>query len=214
MKTLIFISLAFLMLNITTQAGNPKLHPVKEMCVHYELTGQMQNGSQITCHRDYGYEKYDIMNITIGVAGFTQSQNTHNITIGETIYAIDLDKNSGTKTSNPMYHNIASAMEGKDPDEMSDTFIASMGYQATGESKNIADHECNVYSGQLGTLCLTENGIMLEQSVMGNSTIATEVTIGASGDDENYSLYEHVSISEGPDLSNFNLQDLMNSQQN
>ena len=55
---------------------------------------------------------------------------------------------------------------------------------------------------------------MLEQSVMGNSTIATEVTIGTSGDDDNYSLYEQASISEGPDLSYFNLQDLMNSQQN
>ncbi len=210
MKFFLFVTL-FISSSIVC-ADNPKLHPIDEMCVTYELSGQMQNGSQITCHRNYGYEKYEILNITIGVAGFTQSQNTHNITVGELIYAIDLDKNTGTKTKNPMYESIVNAMEGKDSDEMSSAFISSMGYRPTGESKNIAKHQCTVYAGQLGTLCLTDNGIMLEQSVMGSTTIATEVNVGDSGDNDSYTLYENVAITEGPDLSNLNLQDLMNQQ--
>ena len=69
----------------------------------------------------------------------TQTQNQHTITIGDTIYAIDLQTNTGTKTTNPMYAGLASAMENSTPEEMSATFIASMGFSPTGESKTIAN---------------------------------------------------------------------------
>ena len=189
-------------------AAQPKLHPVEKVCVTYEMSGQMQNGSITRCHREYGYEQYEIQNITIGIAGFTQTQNSHNITIGDTIYAINLENNTGTKTKNPMYQSIVSAMEDNDSEEMSDTFIAAMGYSPTGETKTIADNECNVYnSAQAGTLCLTTEGLMLEQAILGNTTTAVTVSLGDSGDDANYTLYEQVSITEGPDLSNlFNQQ--------
>ncbi len=184
-------------------AAQPKLHPIEEACVTYEMSGQMQNGSITRCHREYGYEQYEIQNITIGIAGFTQTQNSHNITIGDTIYAIDLENNSGTKTTNPMYQNMVSAMENNDAEEMSDAFISAMGYSQTGETKTIANHECAVYnSSQAGTLCLTAEGLMLEQTILGNATTATSVSIGDSGDDANYTLYQQVTISEGPDLSN------------
>lgn len=210
MKTLIYLFVIVLAALNNTYADNPKLHPVEAMCITYEMSGQMQNGSQVTCHRDFGYEKYEISNITIGIAGFTQTQNTHNITVGDTIYAIDLSNNTGTKTTNPMYADTVSAMEGKDPDEMTQAFISGMGFQATGNSKNIAGYDCQLYTGQLGSVCLTDQGIMLEQALAGNTTTATQVDLGNSGDDSNYTLYENVTISQGPDLSNFNLQDLMN----
>lgn len=211
----------YLILTIATIAfiqashASPKLHPIKEVCVTYEMTGQMQNGSTTRCHRDYAYEQYEIQNITVGIAGFTQTQHQHTITIGDTIYAIDLTKNTGTKTTNPMYQGLADSMEGKDPQEMSDAFIQSMGFTPTGTSKEIVGHKCNTYnSAQLGTVCLTEDGLMLEQNFLGNVTTATSVSVGDSGDDANYELYKNVTITEGPDLSQgFNmesLQDLMN----
>lgn len=186
-----------------TFAAPPKLHPVEEACVTYEMSGQMQNGSITRCHREHGYEQYEIQQITIGIAGFTQSQNTHNITVGDTIYAINLEKNTGTKTKNPMYENLVSSMQSNDAEEMSDSFISAMGYSPTGKTKTIAEHECDVYnSAQAGTLCLTAEGLMLEQTILGNATTAVSVSIGESGDDANYVLYEQVSITEGPDLSN------------
>ncbi len=193
----------------------PMLHPIEAVCVDYEMSGQVQQGTTTRCHRDYAYEQYEIQNLTVGFGAFTQSVNQHNITIGNTIYAINLGTNTGTKTINPMYDQIVSAMQGSDPADVGNQFIAGMGFTATGATKTIADTTCNVYnSDMMGTACLTDDGLMLEQVVMGNSMIATSVSIGDGGSDANYTLYQNVPITEGPDLSNMpNLQDLMNQGQ-
>ena len=183
--------------------STPRLHPTEKACVSYESSGQMMNGTTTRCHRDYAYEQFEIQNTEIGFAGMTQTQNQHTITIGEWIYAIDLQTNTGTKTANPMYAGLVSALEGSSPEEMSATFMSAMGMTATGDTKTIADTECNVYtSAQMGSVCMTEGGLMLEQSFMGNTQTAVSVAIGDGGDDANYTLYQTVPISDGPDLSN------------
>lgn len=193
----------------------PILHPVEAACIDYVSSGQMQQGTTTRCHRKNAYEAYEIMNMTVGFGGFTQSQNQHNITIGNTIYSIDLSTNTGTKTINPMYDQLVNAMQGTDPADTADAFMAAMGFTATGATKTIADVVCNVYnSAMMGTVCFTDDGLMLEQSFMGNTQLAVSVSIGDGGDDANYTLYQTVPISAGPDLSNMpSLQDLMNQGQ-
>lgn len=219
MKTIgtyaILILIAAPAASVIADDNTPMLHPVEAVCVDYVSSGQMQQGTTTRCHRDYAYEQYEIQNLTIGFGAFTQSQNQHNITIGNTIYAIDLSTNTGTKTINPMYDQIVSAMQGSDPADVGNAFIATMGFTATGATKTIADTTCIVYnSAMMGTACLTDDGLMLEQSLMGNTTIATNVTIGDGGSDANYTLYQNTPIIEGPDLSNMpNLQDLLNQGQ-
>lgn len=190
----------------------PKLHPLEAACVEYEAKGQMMNGTTTRCHRNYAYEQYEIQDTKVGFGNFTQSQKQHTITIGDTIYAIDLSNNTGTKTKNPMYEGIVSSLENQSAEEMGEAFVAAMGFTPTGATKTIADMECSVHNAQqMGTVCLTDDGLMLEQSFMGNTTTAVNVTVGDGGDDANYALYETVTIKDGPDLSNgFNLQDLMN----
>jgi len=190
----------------------PKLHPVEAACVDYVMSGQMQEGTTKRCHRNFAYEQFEIQNLSIGFGGFSQSQNQHNITIGNTIYAIDLNTVKGTKTINPMYDQLVAALQDTDPDDMADTFIAAMGLTATGATKTIADTTCNVYnSSMMGTICLMDNGLLLEQSIMGNTQTAVNVSIGDGGEDANYTLYQTVPITDGPDLSNMpSLQDLMN----
>ncbi len=183
--------------------ATPKLHPVEAVCITYEMTGQMMNGGSTRCHRDFAYEQYEIQNTTVGFAGMTQSQNQHTITIGDTIYAINLATNTGTQTQNPMYAGLVAALEDKTPEEMSAAFLDAMGFTATTVTKTIADLLCTVYTSmQMGSACLTEDGLMLEQEFMGNVTTATSVSIGDGGDDANYTLYQNVPITEGPDLSN------------
>jgi len=194
--------------------STPQLHPVEKACITYEYSGQMQSGTSTRCHRDYAYEAYEINQTTIGMAGFSQSQNTHTITIGETIYSIDLDTNTGTQTVNPMYEGLVNAMANSSAEDMTDAFLNAMGMMPTGEIKTIAGTQCNVYSAQMmGTTCLTDNGLMLEQVFMGNIQRAVSVAIGDGGDDANYTLYQTVPISQGPDLSNgiggIDLGDLM-----
>lgn len=215
MKFVACLLLIFLTFSIIAQANQPKLHPVEAACITYEMSGQMMNGTITRCHREHAYEQYEIQNITIGITGFTQTQNTHTITIGDTIYVIDLENNTGTQTANPMYQSLVSSMQGQDSENLSDAFMSVMGYAPTSETKTIADHECEIYnSAQLGTVCLTDEGLMLEQLVMGNTTTAVSVSLGDGGDDTNYTLYQNVTITQGPDLSNMpNLQDLMNQSQ-
>ena len=208
-------ALALLVLTVTVSNADdatPKLHPVEAVCINYEMTGQMMQGTSTRCHRDFAYETYEIQNMSIGFGGFSQSQNTHNITIGETIYAIDLSTNTGTKTINPMYEGLVEALQDSDPADMGEAFVTAMGFAATGATKTIAGTNCNVFSSNMmGTICMTADGLLLEQSMMGNTQTATNVSIGDGGDDGNYTLYQSVPISDGPDLSNMpNLQDLMN----
>ena len=189
--------------------ATPVLHPVDAACVTYEITGSMMNGATTRCHRDHGYEQYEIENLSVGLGGFTQEQNKHTITIGDTIYAIDPATNTGTKTKNPLYDNVVAALENTTPEEMGAAFVAAMGFSPTSTVKTIANNQCTVYnSAQLGAVCLMDNGLMLEQSFMGNTYTATEVTIGSGGDNANYAAYQNVTITEGPDLSN-GLQGLM-----
>lgn len=182
--------------------STPRLHPLEAACVEYEMSGQMQTGTSVRCHRDYGYEQYEIQNTTIGVAGFTQTQNQHTITIGDTIYAIDLTTNTGTQTVNPVYADIVDALDDASPEEMSDQFLAAMGFTPTGAVKTIAGVGCSVYaSNMMGETCITSDGLTLEVNVMGMVQTATSVSIGSEGDAANYTLYQNVPITEGPDLS-------------
>lgn len=183
--------------------STPKLHPVEKACIVYESTGQMMNGEITRCHRDYAYEVYEIQTLQMGFAGITQTQNQHAITIGDTIYSINLDTMTGTQTINPMYAGLVSALQDADPDQMATAFMSGMGFTPNGQKKTIESTDCDVYSSaQLGTVCMTPDGLMLEQSFMGNVQIATTVSIGDGGDDANYTLYQNATITQGPDLSN------------
>ena len=105
--------LALALCSTATAAANPDtpiLHPVEAVCIDYEQSGQMQNGTSTKCHRDHGYEQYEISEISIGVGPFKQSQSSLTVTIGDTVYAIDTDANTATQTVNPMYEGIANAV--------------------------------------------------------------------------------------------------------
>ena len=193
-----------------TSGSTPRLHPTQAACVTYEMTGQMQSGTTTRCHRDWAYEQYEIQNVSIGFAGMSQTQNSHTITIGDTIYNIDVAAGTGTQTTNPMYDGMVAALQNSSSEDMTAAFFAQMGMSATGQTKTIAGESCAVYSSQMmGTVCMTDGGLMLEQSMMGMGQIATSISIGDGGDDANYTLYQNVTLTQGPDLSN-GLQGLIN----
>ena len=180
----------------------PMLHPVEAVCIDYEQSGQMQSGTSTRCHRDFGYEQYEISELTIGMSGFSQTQSTFTVTIGDTIYAIDTDANTATQTVNPMYQGLVDAVDQSGSDAVSDAFLSAMGMTPTGQTNTVVGLTCNVYSSSMmGTACLTDDGLMLEQSVMGTQIIATAVTYD-QGVAENYRRHETATITQGPDLTN------------
>ena len=181
----------------------PILHPVEKACLTYQMGGQMQSGTLTRCHQDFAYEAYEIQDISIGFGGFTQKQTTHSITIGDTIYAIDVKAKTATKTRNPMYETLVSALQNSSAGDIQASFLNAMGMTSTGTTKSIAGETCTVYSSQMmGQACFTPDGLMLEQSVMGSTQTATSIDRTTGGDEANYTLYQTVTISSGPDLSN------------
>ncbi|MEM9053793.1 MAG: hypothetical protein AAGB16_00580 [Pseudomonadota bacterium] len=195
-------SAAFTLPLAAANPDTPKLHPVEAVCIDYEQSGQMQSGTSTRCHRDFGYEQYEISELTIGMAGFSQSQSNFTVTIGDTIYAIDTAANTATQTVNPMYQGLADAVDQSGSDAVSASFLSAMGMTPTGQTQTIIGMTCNVYSSNMmGSACLTTDGLMLEQTVMGTQMIATSVSYDA-GDAENYRRHESATIRQGPDLSN------------
>ena len=202
-------ALAMPAVSASANSNTPKLHPVEKVCIDYTMTGQMMNGTTTRCHRDFAYEQYEIQDMTVGFGGFTQTQQSHVITIGETIYNINTATNTATQATNPFYSQMVSALSNSSPSEMGAAFMSGMGFTATGSSKTIAGMSCATYSSaQMGNVCMTENGLMLEQSFMGNTQTATSVNVGSAGDAANYTAYQQASVSQAPDLSN-GLQGLM-----
>ncbi len=196
-------SLLTLAAQASANDATPRLHPTEAACVTYETSGPMMSGQTTRCHRDYAYEQYEIVNTNISFAGVSQSQDQHTITIGDWIYAINLQTNKGTKTKNPMYEGLVSALDDSSPEEMTDVFLNAMGMTPNGQSKTVANVQCDIYtSAMMGTVCITDGGLMLEQEFMGTTQVATSVAIGDSGAEENYTLYQNVPITDGPDLSN------------
>ncbi len=180
----------------------PRLHPVDAVCIDYEHSGQMQSGTSTKCHREYGYEQYEISELTIGMAGFSQSQSTFTVIIGDTVYAIDTTANTATQTVNPMYQGIADAVDQAGSDSVSDAFLNAMGMTPTGQTQTVVGLTCNVYSSSMmGSACFTDDGLMLQQNVMGMQVTATAVAYD-EGVSENYRRHETATITQGPDLSN------------
>lgn len=202
MKTTFTLAAIGLCLGTTTlaHAADQQFHPLEQYCVWYEHTGTMMTGESQMCMRKHGQESFTISQTGISMMGITQNQNTHTITIGDKIYNINLDTMTGTETTNPMYEGLSNA----DPEDLTAKIMAGLGLTDTGQDKDIAGVTCNILSSaQMGSACFTDDMIMLEQDIMGNTQTATQVDLDSGGDDANYNLHNSsdVTMSEGPDIN-------------
>lgn len=173
-----------------------KFHPLEQFCVEYDNQGLM-SGKTVQCQRKWGAESYTIEDTVIEVGDITRHQKSHNITIGDMIYAINPETMTGTKTKNPLYEKLAEA----DVEQLAKSMMAAMQFEDTGEDKQIAGNTCNVLKSPMGMAgCYTDTMVPLEISGMGLTRVATSVDLDNGGDDANYTLYEQAEITEGPDL--------------
>ncbi len=173
-----------------------KLHPLERFCITYKHTGTL-SGTSTQCSRKWGTESYTIEDLAISMGSISQPQKSHKITIGDTIYVIDPDKMTGTRTRNPLYDQLINA----DTEQLAQSMMAAMQLKDTGEDKQIAGESCNVLSSPMGVGgCYTDSMVALEVNAMGLVQTATSVDLSSFGDDANYALYEQAEITEGPDI--------------
>ena len=79
--------------------------PFKEGTITYTISGT-ENGSQIAYIKDHGRAIARYRNSSVKMFGFSQTQETIQITTPEFIYNIDVKEGSGTKTVNPQKYMI------------------------------------------------------------------------------------------------------------
>ena len=174
-----------------------RLHPEKQFCISYKHTGQMMSGTSEMCSRKHGQESYTIEKLTMGIGGFTQSQNKHTVIYKDKIYSSTIGSGTWVVATNPLYEGLTKG----NPEDLSKQMMAAMGMTKTGETEIIAGTKCNTYnSAQMGGGCFTKNMVMLRQSIMGMEQIATKVSIGSAGDSANYAKPKNPK--QAPDIGN------------
>lgn len=180
-----------------------KLHIVEAYCIDYEHSGPMMSGTSKECLRKWGMEQTTWENTSISMGAFSQKQNQRTISSGKTIVSFDPKTMQGTKTDNPYFEAMAGAAAETGPKEFADKMVSQLGFTANGETKNVAEETCNVYTGQMGSMCMTEDGLTLETNIAGMVKRATKVNRDSGGTDADYVIPEGITFTQIPDLGNF-----------
>ncbi|MAK61637.1 MAG: hypothetical protein CMK09_11705 [Ponticaulis sp.] len=164
-------------------------------CVEYSQTGGM-SGTVTECFKTF-WTSYSSENLKMKMMGFSQEHNQNTIRKDGKIYSWDPTTKRGTVTNDPW---AGTDFKG-DPVTQNEAFLNAMGFSATGETRTIAGLSCAVRtSSQMGTVCITDDLILLSQSMsmgpMSFERVATKVTRGTSGDSARYSVPTDVVISD------------------
>lgn len=176
----------------------PRLHPLEKFCVTSTLTGMM-TGTWTECARDYAYERYELQNTTVSFGPISQSENKRVLYVGPQIYTINLDNGSSTVAVNPMFDGTVAALQNSDPMQMSTDMLGSMGFTPNGQTMDIVGYTCNVAAGPMGSICMTDDGLVLNMDTMGQVRTATSVDLDSGGIDANYVVPDNAQ--QAPDMS-------------
>ena len=164
-------------------------------CVEYTQTGGM-SGTVTECYKDI-WTSYSTEALSMEMMGFTQEHNQNTIRKDGQIYSWDPTTKRGTVTADPWSETGFAG----DPEAQGEAFMDAMGFSPTGQSRTIAGLSCEVRtSAQMGTVCITDDLILLSQSMsmgpMGFERTAISVTRGTSGDSSRYNVPADLVISD------------------
>ncbi len=106
-STTCFFLLVFFIIVVVPAVGsaddspwNRKL-PFKELAIHYIVSG-MENGTETLFIQDYGQRRALVHEGTTSIMGFSSRNRRLEITDPDWHYTFDLEKQTGSKTVNPM----------------------------------------------------------------------------------------------------------------
>ena len=184
-------------------AQRPKLHPLESYCLTFVLEGMLQ-GTWEECSKDYGYSRYEVQNTEIKMGGFSQKDEKRVVYEEDYVYTIMPD-GTATRVKNPMFASTVEAMKARDPKDIQLAFVRGLGFELTADTMDVAGHRCRVATGPMGSMCITEDALVLHMDTMGQVRRATQVRIGESGDPANYAV--PANVTEGPSMEN--LQDML-----
>ena len=212
-KAVIGICLLCVSSAISVAAETP-LHPVESYCARYEVSG-VSKGTFSTCQRAWGRERYEQWDTATGFGPFKKKERKHVIYLNEHIFTYDraAKRPKALRTVNPIYEDLVRHMRGRSPKELQKSFMQAMRYSPTGEQRTVGEVGCTVSrSPTVGEVCLTPDGILVEQRVLGQTQRLIALELGTSGDAALYDPEQWgMPIQDGPDVRKIlrGLQDAM-----
>lgn len=180
--------------------NNFKRYAVKSAIIEYALSG-VQTGTETVYIDDWGRREARYTQSDMNMMGQTMKANRLTLIDGEWIYAIDLDKKSGTKIKNPMLEMAATAHQDGDLTQMGIEMMTKMGGVKTG-TEEVAGKPCDVWEIKaMSTKSWIWNSIPLKTEAsmgeMSMASTATKVEEGAAIPQEKLALPSDVQISDG-----------------
>lgn len=190
-------------------AQEPQLHPLESYYVKYKSVGN-STGEKTQFFKDYGRTvcMKETAEITMPEVG-TVKRNEKIVSWIEgdemSVVTINLTDNTGTKIKDPRYPQMKEMLKDKDPKELNKELMTNNGGSITGQ-KTINGEKCDVWSFAQGSLCITEDLILLETVAnMDNISIketAVEVKRNASEPD-------NICDISGAKITEMSVEDLM-----
>jgi len=161
-------------------ANTFKRYTVKSAIIEYALSGA-QTGTETVYIDEWGKREARYTQADMTMMGQTIKSNRLTILDGEWIYAIDLDKKSGTKIKNPMFESLEATADG-DFTQIGVEMMQKMGGVKIG-SEAIAGKPCDVWEiKDIGTKSWLWNTIPLKtEASMGDMSMASTAVKVAEG---------------------------------
>ena len=176
-----------------------KRYGVKSAIVEYTITGS-QSGTKTLYFDNWGMRQTEYTNSVLEIGKFSKSINILNIIRDDANYIIDLDRNTGTKTKNPVNKLIAELQSQKSFGEFGEQILLKAGAIKIGQEEFL-DKDCDIYEiKNTGSKMWIWKWIPLKTitkigSVEINS-VAKKIEVNVNVPEEKFTLPDNVTITE------------------
>lgn len=176
-----------------------KRYGIKSAIVEYTITGS-QSGTKTLYFDNWGMRQAEYTNSVLEIGKFSKSINIVNIVKDDANYIIDLERNTGTKTKNPVNKLIAELQNQKSFGEFGEQILLKSGAMKIGKEEFL-DKDCDIYEiKNTGTKMWIWKWIPLKTitklgSVEINS-VAKKIEVNVNVPEEKFTLPDNVTITE------------------
>lgn len=176
-----------------------KRYGIKSAIVEYTITGS-QSGTKTLYFDNWGMRQAEHTNSVLEIGKFSKSINILNIVKDDANYMIDLERNTGTKTKNPLKKLIAELQNPKSFGEFGEQLLLKAGAMKVGQEEFL-DKDCDIYEiKNTGTTMWIWKWIPLKTiTKLGGveiNSVAKKIEVNVNVPEENFTPPDNVTITE------------------
>lgn len=176
-----------------------KRYGIKSAIVEYVITGS-QSGTKTLYFDNWGMRQAENTNSVLEIGNFSKRINILNIVKDDANYVIDLERNTGTKTKNPVNKLIADLQNQKSFGEFGEQILLKAGAMKVGQEEFL-DKDCDIYEiKNTGTKMWIWKWIPLKAiSKLGGveiNSVAKKIEVNVNIPEEKFTPPDNVTITE------------------